>query len=99
MDVQEAAISQCATTDNGGAITACPPLAASDSLDFSSKCPERPPMVNEPARGMIAKLPGCINITPGPEKAALTDMTCPTTSTQPSSNVTIGSIKGVKRNI
>ena len=86
MDVQKAALSQCISTDNGGAVSACQPLTASDSPDFAKDCPERAPIVNEPARGMIDKLPGCINITPGPGKAASADMTCLGNSTQPSTD-------------
>ena len=86
MDVQTSALSQCANTDNGGAISACQPLAAVDSSQYSYNCPHRSPLINEPTRGMIAKLPGCINITPGPGHASSGDMSCPANTTQSTIN-------------
>lgn len=83
--VQQAAITQCGFPGNpSGAIVSCPPLAAVDKQDTSSICPIRPALINEPATGMISKLPGCITITPGPQKATEADMVCASGVSQPS---------------
>ena len=74
MNVQVAAIRQCALTDNGGSINACPPLAAVDMSEASFNCPERPSVVDEPVHANIAKLPGCITLTSGPGRAFYADM-------------------------
>lgn len=88
MPTQTAALSQCANTDNGGQISACAPLAATDSSESGTNCPQQPPLINEPARGMISKLPGCINITSGPNAATSADMICPASVSLPSVNPT-----------
>ena len=86
MNVQAAAIRQCALPDNGGAISACPPLAASDMSEASFNCPERPPLVDEPVHNRIAKLPGCINLTSGPGRALSSDMNCAANAPTPAIN-------------
>ena len=74
--------------DNGGQISACQPLAAIDNPQSSYNCPHQPALINEPARGMISKLPGCINITSGPNAATTADMSCPANVALPSVNPT-----------
>lgn len=80
-------INSCANTDNAGQISACPALAAVDSDEFSYNCPQQPALINEPVRGMLSKLPGCITLTSGPGKATSADMLCPANATLPSVNV------------
>lgn len=80
------ALQQCANVDNNGAISACAPLAASQSLEYSKNCPERPALINEPVRGMLSKLPGCINVVNGPAAATPADLTCGSSVTPPSIN-------------
>ncbi|KAI1853724.1 hypothetical protein JX266_001708 [Neoarthrinium moseri] len=76
------AVAQCVNNDSlNGVISKCPPLAKSQTPYFSTNCPERPPLVNEPVHGMLDRLPGCNNVTSGPERAPA--VTCPT---QPSTN-------------
>jgi hypothetical protein len=58
MDIQRAAIAQCATTASG-AISDCPPLYASDDPYFNINCPEQPPIFNETVHGLLKALPGC----------------------------------------
>ena len=73
----KAAIGQGCATSYGGAVGDCPALKASDNPStFAQTCPERPPIVDEPVHGMIAKLPGCITITSGPAPAKESDMSC-----------------------
>jgi len=86
MSVQQDAINRCVNVDNGGDISQCPAFNASIDYNSGTNCPERPPLINEPARGMLAKLPGCINITPGPAAATSADASCPPGSTPPSIN-------------
>lgn len=86
MDTQTAALAQCANTDNGGAISACAPLKPVDDMQYSNNCPAQPQLVNEPTRGIISKLPGCINFTSGPAAATSADMNCPPGTAQPSLN-------------
>lgn len=72
--------------DNGGQISACPPLAAVDNPQYSNNCPEEPPLINEPVHGMISKLPACITITSRPEAATFAHVNCPANFTQPTMN-------------
>ena len=81
--VQAEAVYNCAVPDNYGQIAACPALQNSQTNAYEEICPERPPEINEPVEGMLAKLPGCINITPGPANALASDMNCPASVTQP----------------
>ncbi|KAK5148930.1 hypothetical protein LTR04_000305, partial [Oleoguttula sp. CCFEE 6159] len=85
-EVLAPALKQCANVDNAGQISACAPLAASDSSQYSYNCAERPSLINEPVVGMLDKLPGCINITPGPSDASVSDITCGPGTTSPSVN-------------
>ncbi|KAI9684287.1 MAG: hypothetical protein M1822_005760 [Bathelium mastoideum] len=81
--VQTQAVENCANTDNDGQIAACPVLQNSQTGAYAEICPERPSEINEPVQGMLAKLPGCIRITPGPTAATSADMNCPANVTQP----------------
>lgn len=85
-EVLAPALQQCANTDNGGSIAACAPLAVSQSSEYSRNCPERPSLINEPVRGNLSKLPGCINVVNGPAAATSADMTCPSNVTPPTVN-------------
>ena len=83
MPTQAAGLAQCANTDNGGVISACEPFASIDSTQSAYNCPQQPALIDEPARGMISKLPGCITITSGLEEATSADMSCPANATVP----------------
>ena len=60
-----------------GTIDECPILIASDSPQSHQNCPERPPQILEPVKGMIDQLPGCVRVTTGPGAATAADMNCP----------------------
>jgi hypothetical protein len=71
------ALQQCATGDNGsGQIQDCPPLAAVNSASYAINCPERPPLLDESVKGTLAKLPGCITVTSGPQAATSAEVNC-----------------------
>ncbi|KAH6893527.1 hypothetical protein B0T10DRAFT_592516 [Thelonectria olida] len=81
-NVLTAAIKQCINNDTtAGSVSACPPLAQSQTPYFSTNCPERPPIINETVKGMLDSLPGCNPVTSGPDKAP--QQAC---STQPAIN-------------
>ena len=84
MDVQTDAVANCLVPDNFGQISYCPSLYASYTDGYTWNCAERPPQVGEAVHGMLDKLPGCINITYGPEAAPAASMTCPTSVPNPS---------------
>lgn len=81
MDVQTSAVENCLYTDDGGLISACPVLYASDDVNFSRDCLPQPEYWNEPVLGMLSQLPGCNPITSGPEDAI--QVICPINSSQP----------------
>lgn len=83
MNVQAAALQQCANVDNGGVISACPVLARYQDPYYSYNCPQRAPLINESTTGMLSKLPGCNNVTPGPAKPLASDNGCPANATLP----------------
>jgi hypothetical protein len=66
----------CLATDDFGQISNCPVLQESTSTAYGFNCPERPPQIDEPVRGLIPKLPGCVKITYGPEAATSASMNC-----------------------
>ncbi|KAF7562350.1 hypothetical protein G7046_g1797 [Stylonectria norvegica] len=69
-DVLSASIKQCLNNDaNAGSVAKCAPLAKSQIPFYANNCPELPPIIDEPVRGMLDKLPGCNQITSGPAKA------------------------------
>lgn len=80
-NVLNQSLAECANTDNGGAISACAPLASIDTSSYSYNCPEYAPngipLVNETVTGTLGtSLPGCITIVDGPEAATIADVTC-----------------------
>ena len=81
MDVQTSAVENCLYTDDGGLISACPVLYASDHVNFSRDCLPQPEYWNEPVLGMLTQLPGCNPITSGPED--VTQVICPINSSHP----------------
>ncbi|TKA70234.1 hypothetical protein B0A55_06883 [Friedmanniomyces simplex] len=85
MDVQTEAVNTCLY--NGapdGVVQECPVLNSVDTNGYAQNCPEQPPQIGEPVHGLIERLPGCINITYGPEAAPAASMECPSTVAQPS---------------
>ncbi|KAL8833958.1 MAG: hypothetical protein Q9170_004004 [Blastenia crenularia] len=74
-DVLNEAVKLCGST-NDGAVENCAPFKPSLDPNFGKDCPELPSLLNEPVHGMIAKLPGCIKITSGPQDATDADNTC-----------------------
>jgi hypothetical protein len=70
------AVRDCLVPDNFGQISYCPYLQASQSSGYPYNCPEMPPQIGEPVKGLIDKLPGCINITDGPNEAPAASMNC-----------------------
>lgn len=84
MDVQQEAIAQCLFNEGSfGTIDECPPLLKSDTNAYNYNCPERTSPIDEPVRGLLDKLPGCITITTGPEAAPNSAMSCPKDVKQP----------------
>ncbi|KAK1081015.1 hypothetical protein LTR33_005045 [Friedmanniomyces endolithicus] len=84
MAVQTEAVNTCLF--NGapdGVVQECPVLNADDTNGYAQNCPEQPPQVDEPVRGLIERLPGCINITYGPEAAPAASMACAATVAKP----------------
>ncbi|EMC97704.1 hypothetical protein BAUCODRAFT_463088 [Baudoinia panamericana UAMH 10762] len=85
MDVQTEAVNNCLY--NGapdGVIQECPVLNQQDSNGYPENCPERPPQIGEPVKGLLTQLPGCIEITYGPEAAPAASMQCPASVALPS---------------
>ncbi|KAF4547191.1 Hypothetical protein D9617_54g000250 [Elsinoe fawcettii] len=89
--LQKKAVEGCIADSGFGTIEECPILQANRNTQFGINCPEMPPQVAEPARGMLDKLPGCIRITSGPESATATDMECPANAPRPSISRTVDS--------
>ena len=86
MDIQTSAVENCLYTDDGGLISACPVLYASDDVNFSRDCLPQPEYWDEPVLGMLSQLPGCNPITYGPQDAV--QVICPINSSQPISTST-----------
>ena len=84
-DTLKAGIEQCGIANADGVVHECPVFAPidEDQTKLSTYCPALKPEIDEPVLGMIDKLPGCINITPGPEDAKLSDFVCPASATVP----------------
>lgn len=92
-DVLTQAVAQCASVPNSsGDIDDCPVLAASDIDNTSWQCPRQPNQINETTEGILPKLPGCINITSGPNRALSSDQTCPASVTPPYATPTVDSV-------
>ncbi|KAK1083450.1 hypothetical protein LTR33_003257 [Friedmanniomyces endolithicus] len=84
MAMQTEAVNTCLF--NGapdGVVQECPVLNADDTNGYAQNCPEQPPQVDEPVRGLIERLPGCINITYGPQAAPAASMACAATVAKP----------------
>jgi WSC domain len=75
--VLAAAIAQCNSSLDSGVIEECPPLQAVHDTDTATSCPYRNSQVQEQTTGLLAKIPGCIQITEGPARAAAGTMSCP----------------------
>jgi len=79
------AIQQCGIGNNpSGEVITCPPLAAVDSQ--TQNCPERPPLINEQVKGLLPKLPGCNQVTFGPQPATAAQTSCNSSVVPPSVN-------------
>lgn len=89
IDVQAAAVASCLVPDNFGQLSYCPPLYASYTNGYAENCPEQPSQVGEQSHGTLSKLPGCINITYGPEAAPPAAMACPASVVKPSLTRTV----------
>lgn len=71
------AVSNCLYNDPSfGTVQECPVLLAADSNGYPFNCPEQPPQVGEAVKGLLTRLPGCINVTYGPEVAPAASMMC-----------------------
>lgn len=91
MTIQEQAVTECLGPEGFGTIEECAVLNAVRQEETGLNCPVQPEPIGEQVRGMIAKLPGCVNITPGPQAATATDLECPAGYPQPSITRTIDS--------
>ena len=91
MAIQANAVANCISDAGFGTIEECPILQANRNTQFASNCPQMPSQVDEPVHGMIAKLPGCIEITYGPAPAAASQMSCGTGAPQPAIFKTVDS--------
>jgi hypothetical protein len=79
------AIQQCAIGNNpSGQIITCLPLNAVDSQ--VQNCPERPPLVNETVKGYLSALPGCNQVTYGPQPATAAQTSCNSSVVPPAFN-------------
>ncbi|KAK4540919.1 hypothetical protein LTR36_008427 [Oleoguttula mirabilis] len=86
------AVNDCLTPgDPSGQVQYCPALYASDTNGASYNCPEQPPQIGEPVRGLIDKLPGCVVVTPGPDSAMAAQMNCAVGVPLPSITSTVDS--------
>ena len=78
IDVLQEAINNCLFNEGSfGTIDECPALSKYDSNAYNYNCPEKDSPIDEPVRGLLDKLPGCIKITPGPDAAPNSAMSCP----------------------
>lgn len=84
LDVLQEAVNTCLyNAGSFGTIDECPALLKSDTNAYNYNCPERKSPIDEPSRGLLSKLPGCIQITTGPENAPNSAMSCPAGVQQP----------------
>ena len=78
MDVQQEAVDTCLFNEGSfGTINECPILLKHDTNAYNYNCPERKSPIDEPVRGLLDKLPGCITVTTGPDAAPNSAMSCP----------------------
>lgn len=75
-DVLTDAVENCLFPDNFGQISYCPALYASDTNGAKHNCPEQPAQIKEKVHGLLDSLPGCNDITYGPEAASFSDNIC-----------------------
>ncbi|KAI7498899.1 WSC-domain-containing protein [Hortaea werneckii] len=75
--VQLEAVENCLYNDPSyGTVEECPALMRSNTNGAAYNCPEQPPAIDEPVHGLLDRLPGCIEITYGPEAAPASSMKC-----------------------
>ncbi|KAK5166109.1 uncharacterized protein LTR77_008370 [Saxophila tyrrhenica] len=77
------AVRDCLVPDNFGQISYCPALQASQTNGYPFNCPERPSQIDEPVHGLLDHLPGCVEVTEGPEVAPASSMNCPASVPKP----------------
>jgi len=92
MDVQTAAVANCLVPDNFGQISLCPVLEAVDTNGYQYNCPEQSPQVGEAVHGLIDHLPGCVELTYGPQAATAAQMNCNASVPLPSITPTANSM-------
>ncbi|KAF2434894.1 WSC-domain-containing protein [Tothia fuscella] len=68
---------------SSGDLNECAVLVESYTKNYGSRCPTRNSTVDEPVRGILPKLPGCIKIVEGPQRATSADVNCPSSVTPP----------------
>jgi len=83
MDVQTAAVANCLIPDNFGQISYCPVLQTSQTNGYAYNCPEQAPQIGERVHGLLDRLPGCVQLTNGPEAATAAQMECNASAPQP----------------
>ena len=86
------AVTDCLSVANFGTIGECAILQQYQTNGYPYNCPERPRQIGEDTTGLIAKLPGCITITPGPEAAPAASMACAASVAKPSITRTVDSV-------
>lgn len=88
------AVTTCLNPDNSaGTIDECPILGASQIHNYNQRCPTKNSTVQEVVHGTnLTKLPGCINIVNGPQRAVALDTTCPTSVTPPAIIPTVDAV-------
>ena len=68
MDVQTPAVQNCLyETASQGVVSACPYLAPTDDTNVPRDCLAAPPLNDEPVLGFLTQLPGCNEVTYGPD--------------------------------
>ena len=77
------ATAQCMQSNSTGSIQECEPLMRSHIRNAPSRCPMKPSTIDERVTGLLDKLPGCINVQSGPERAQPSDMNCPPSVPKP----------------
>ncbi|KAK5121954.1 hypothetical protein LTR85_004526 [Meristemomyces frigidus] len=90
-DVLTEAVANCLIPDNFGQVSYCPSLYASDTNGAAYNCPEQPPQIGEQVKGLLSALPGCVEVTYGPDSATSAQMECAAGHPLPSMTVTVDS--------
>ena len=60
-------LAECANNDSITYPAACPAFVVDE--DYSTNCPEEPPIIDEKVHGLLTSLPGCNPVTSGPADA------------------------------